>query len=202
MFSCKNDDIQRNPFLYEVSFSHSINLNLPEYNNLNFAGGSIYLPYGGINGIIVFNLNGNDIFAWEASCSNHKLESCSRFTNELTCNHANSYSLDLKGIKYKCQWLKTYIMDEEVGECKGISILENPEIQDFNITDAKFDGGRREILWKEAIQKSIDYVENIVKLKEISKDEINLLLKEQKIRSLPRFWRRQWYFFAYTIKII
>ena len=97
MFSCKNDDIQRNPFLHEVSFSHSINLNLPEYNNLNFAGGSIYLPYGGINGIIVFNLNGNDIFAWEASCSNHKLDSCSKLSIEgLIANcgcHDFKYSL-------------------------------------------------------------------------------------------------------------
>ena len=80
--SCSNDDIKRNPFLYEVSFNHTINLNLPEYDNLNFAGGSKFLPYGGINGLLIFNLNGNDIFAWEASCSNHKLEVCSKLSIE------------------------------------------------------------------------------------------------------------------------
>jgi len=80
MFSCSKDDIKRNPYLHEVSFSHSINLNLPEYDNLNFAGGSKLVPYGGINGILIFNINGNDIFAWEASCSNHKLEFCSKLS--------------------------------------------------------------------------------------------------------------------------
>ncbi len=82
LFSCKNDDIERNPFIYEVSFSHSINLNLPEYDNLNFAGGSKFVPYGGINGLLIFNINGTDIFAWEATCSNHNLESCSKLSIE------------------------------------------------------------------------------------------------------------------------
>ena len=57
MFSCSGDAIKRNPYLNEVSFSHSINLNLPEYDNLNFAGGSKFIPYGGINGILIFNIN-------------------------------------------------------------------------------------------------------------------------------------------------
>ena len=82
LISCANDDVKRNPFLYEVSFNHSINLNLPEYDNLNFAGGSKFVPYGGINGLLLFNLNGNDIFAWEASCSNHKLAVCSKLSIE------------------------------------------------------------------------------------------------------------------------
>lgn len=82
LFSCENEDIERNPFIYEVSFSHSINLNLPEYDNLNFAGGSKFVPYGGINGLLIFNINGTDIFAWEASCSNHKLEVCSKLSIE------------------------------------------------------------------------------------------------------------------------
>ena len=97
LFSCNNDDIKRNPFLYEVSFNHSINLNLPEYDNLNFAGGSKFIPYGGINGLLIFNINGNDIFAWEASCSNHKLEACSKLIIEgllANCNCDNfKYSL-------------------------------------------------------------------------------------------------------------
>ena len=80
--SCGNDDFKRNPFLNEVSFSHNINLNLPEYDNLNYAGGSKFIPVGGINGILIFNINGNDIFAWEASCSNHKLDFCSKLSIE------------------------------------------------------------------------------------------------------------------------
>ena len=97
MFSCSGDAIKRNPYLNEVSFSHSINLNLPEYDNLNFAGGSKFITYGGINGILIFNINGNDIFAWEASCSNHNLEICSKLSIEgllATCSCDNfKYSL-------------------------------------------------------------------------------------------------------------
>ena len=82
LLSCTTDNIKRNPFLYEISFNHSINLNLPQYDNLNFAGGSMFVDYGGINGLLIFNLNGNDIFAWEASCSNHSLETCSKLEIE------------------------------------------------------------------------------------------------------------------------
>ena len=81
-FGCSKEEIKRNPFLYEVSFNHVINLNLPEYDNLNFAGGSKFVPYGGINGLLIFNINGTDIFAWEATCSNHNLESCSKLSIE------------------------------------------------------------------------------------------------------------------------
>jgi len=97
IFYCSNDEFDRNPYLYEISFSHSINLNLPEYDNLNFAGGSKFIPYGGINGLLVFNINGNDIFAWEASCPNHELKPCSQLSIEgllavCQCNN-NKYSL-------------------------------------------------------------------------------------------------------------
>ena len=60
------------------AFSIPINLSLPQYDNLRFAGGAILLPNYGHKGIIVFNLNGNSYLAWEASCPNHLPSNCSQ----------------------------------------------------------------------------------------------------------------------------
>jgi len=77
IINCKKEEINRNPYLSEISFRHIINLNLPEYNNLNYAGGNQLVANKGINGFLIFNLNGNDFFAWEATCSNHQIKQCS-----------------------------------------------------------------------------------------------------------------------------
>ena len=75
---CSKDALERNPFLPAIRFSIPINLSLPQYDNLRFAGGSILLPNYGHKGIIVFNLNGNSYLAWEASCPNHLPSDCSQ----------------------------------------------------------------------------------------------------------------------------
>lgn len=67
--SCSKNEINRNPYLQNISFEKTINLNLPQYDNLNYNGGAIYLSSGGIKGLILFNFS-NQIFAWEASCPN------------------------------------------------------------------------------------------------------------------------------------
>ena len=74
---CSKTAVERNPFLIENSFDQTINLALPAFDNLNYAGGSLYWPNGGIRGLLLYNLNGNTIMAWEASCPNHELKSCS-----------------------------------------------------------------------------------------------------------------------------
>lgn len=74
---CSKTAVERNPFLYEKGFDQRINLALPAFDNLNYAGGSMYWPNGGIRGLLLYNLNGNTIMAWEASCPNHELKSCS-----------------------------------------------------------------------------------------------------------------------------
>jgi nitrite reductase/ring-hydroxylating ferredoxin subunit len=75
--SCSKTAVERNPFLIEKGFDQSINLALPAFNNLSYAGGSMYWPNGGIRGLLLYNLNGNTIMAWEASCPNHEVKSCS-----------------------------------------------------------------------------------------------------------------------------
>tara|TARA_B110001450_G_scaffold86037_1_gene81989 strand:+ start:991 stop:1533 length:543 start_codon:yes stop_codon:yes gene_type:complete len=76
--SCSSADTLRNPYLAEYSFQFQINLNLPEYDDLRFAGGTHLIPQLGNKGVLVFNLNGTDYFAWDASCPNHKPSSCSQ----------------------------------------------------------------------------------------------------------------------------
>ena len=74
---CSKRTIERNPYLVDIRFQREINLSLPLYNNLNFVGGSILIPDIGINGVLVFNLNGSTYLAWEATCPNHIPEICS-----------------------------------------------------------------------------------------------------------------------------
>ncbi|MEK9530199.1 MAG: hypothetical protein VWZ86_01910 [Flavobacteriaceae bacterium] len=75
-FGCAKNDVERNPFLQEVAFEQTVNLSLPAFDNLNYQGGSLYWPYGGIRGVLLFNLAGT-IMAWEASCPNHAPSDCS-----------------------------------------------------------------------------------------------------------------------------
>ena len=86
--SCGKEPLERNPYLVDVRFQREINLSLPLYNELNFVGGSILISDLGLNGVIVFNLNGSNYLAWEATCPNHVPENCS--------------ALSIKGVLAKC----------------------------------------------------------------------------------------------------
>ena len=46
--SCSKNEINRNPYLQNISFEKTINLNLPQYDDLNYNGGAVYLNSGGI----------------------------------------------------------------------------------------------------------------------------------------------------------
>ena len=81
-FSCGEKELQRNPYLVDVRFQREINLSLPLYNQLNFVGGSFLIEDVGINGVLVFNLNGTSYLAWEATCPNHLPEACSKLSIE------------------------------------------------------------------------------------------------------------------------
>ena len=76
--SCSSSNLERNPFLNEFPFQFQVNLNLPEYDDLRFVGGSHMIPQIGHKGVLVYNLNGTDYFAWEASCPNHLPSACSQ----------------------------------------------------------------------------------------------------------------------------
>tara|TARA_B100001758_G_scaffold41910_1_gene33072 strand:- start:8411 stop:13081 length:4671 start_codon:yes stop_codon:yes gene_type:complete len=101
------------------------------------------------------------------------INTCSRFTTKTSCDDPNSYSLDVKGLKFKCKWLNE--------KCNGI-IVESDELKSFDINDVKFKDFSKNKLWQTAIDKSIKYIEELTKLKELTQEEIKTLSKEQKTR--------------------
>ena len=47
LINFSKDELKRNPYLNEISFRHILNLNLPEYNNLNYVVEKLCGPKGG-----------------------------------------------------------------------------------------------------------------------------------------------------------
>lgn len=98
LISCSNDDRPKNcNFLLNVGVSASVNMNLPEYSQLQFTSNSVFVANHGNQGIIVTNV-GSGFRAWDASDPNHTPSSCSRLTIEgaeakCNCQDANKYSL-------------------------------------------------------------------------------------------------------------
>ncbi len=75
-FSCF-EDTGNNDVLPFVSVNESINLNLPQYIDLQVPGAWVYTA-GGINGIIVYNINNTQYKAYERSCPHLAPSSCSQ----------------------------------------------------------------------------------------------------------------------------
>lgn len=97
---CSPDDNVRenNPFLPNLSIRLQLNLNLPEYNNLQFPGNSYATYNNGIRGIVVYNLNNSQYTAFELSDPNHAPSECSAMrveglTATCRCDDANEYNI-------------------------------------------------------------------------------------------------------------
>ena len=76
-FSCDSDNFNNhNPYIENYTFSTDINLNLPLYNNLRFAGNSAYISNVGARGVWLFN-SGSGYFAYDAACPNQPITQCS-----------------------------------------------------------------------------------------------------------------------------
>lgn len=88
--ACTSDDeLSDNPYLINRSFSYQLHLSFPEYEQLNFNGNHIILSHIGLNGVVVYNINGTQFSAFELSDPNHALRDCSQLTvngAEATCN--------------------------------------------------------------------------------------------------------------------
>ena len=76
--SCSKTPITRNPYISNVRFEYQVNLNLPQFDELRYVGGSAYVYQAGLKGVLLFNLNGRTFLAWEASCPNHIPRDCSQ----------------------------------------------------------------------------------------------------------------------------
>ena len=87
---CSGDDeIRQNPYLQDISFTARFDLNLPEYNSLNFPGNHFVTTKYGIKGIVIYNLNNSLYLAFELSDPNHIPQNCSFLSvnsHKASCN--------------------------------------------------------------------------------------------------------------------
>ena len=102
-----------------------------------------------------------------------QLDTCKRFLTKDSCDNINSYSIKIKNLKLKCKWLNN--------ACSGV-IAESDALTNFDMKRVKFNEKYKNELWSQATNKSIDYLEELTKQKELTKEEISLLIKEQKLR--------------------
>ena len=107
-------------------------------------------------------------------------DSCSRFLNKQSCDNENSYSLEMEGLRLKCKWIEE--------KCKGV-VIEDDELKNFQIKDFPFKNANKNILWKKAVEDSMRHIESLLKIKDLTKDEITILKKEQKSR-LYRYYKK------------
>lgn len=98
LFGCSSNHNDENcRFLVNAAVQITLNLNLPEYNSLQFTSNSVYIPNQGNLGVIVTNV-GTGYRAWDAADPNHEQSACSVLTIDgveavCGCPDANRYSL-------------------------------------------------------------------------------------------------------------
>lgn len=100
-----------------------------------------------------------------------ELDTCGRFLDQISCDDPNSHSLDVFGLKYKCKWLNK--------KCKGVPFITET-LDKFDINLVNFKDYNRNILWKNAKEKAIKFIENLLRIKELTPDEIQTLTRDQK----------------------
>lgn len=80
---CSKDSINNsNPYIPNYGFSKEINMNLPQYSQLQYTANAIYIgdSDAGARGIFVFNTGNDNFVAFDAACPNQALSSCSTMT--------------------------------------------------------------------------------------------------------------------------
>ena len=77
-FTCnKNDNNNNCNFLFDAGVNLTVNTNLPQFNQLQFPGNGVYVPEQGNNGIWLWRLNSEILYAWDAADPNHQPAACS-----------------------------------------------------------------------------------------------------------------------------
>ena len=74
--SCIDNQINNGCFPF-VSVNETVNLDLPQFIDLQVPGGWAYTS-GGFQGLIVYNINGNQFLAWDRLCPGENLSACSQ----------------------------------------------------------------------------------------------------------------------------
>lgn len=97
--SCSKNDTNNNcNYLVNAGVEFTVNLNLPEFNVLQFPSNSKYVPNQGNGGVFVTN-TGSGIMAWDAADPNHSFSQCSimslidGISAKCNCDDENRYEL-------------------------------------------------------------------------------------------------------------
>lgn len=98
--SCDKDDgpINNNPNLANIGVNLTLDLNLPQYNPLNFPGNSFVTGLQGIKGIVIYNIDNSQYTAHEITDPNHPPNDCSAaqidgLTATCSCADGNAYNI-------------------------------------------------------------------------------------------------------------
>lgn len=82
LVACSSSAPDNNNNLPYIPVNETINLNSPQYINLQVPGGWAYAP-GGLRGLIIYNFNGTDFVAFDRACPHlSPSESCSQMIVE------------------------------------------------------------------------------------------------------------------------
>ncbi len=100
-FGCnKNENNSNCNFLLDVGVSLTVNLNLPQFNQLLFPGNAVIVAGQGNEGIILYRLNSATLLAWDGADPNHTASACSALSIEsggasatCGCGDDNTYFL-------------------------------------------------------------------------------------------------------------
>lgn len=98
LFSCSKNSVDRNcNFLLDVGVSVQLNLNLPQYSQLQFPSNPVYVANAGNGGIIITN-TGTGFVAFDAADPNHAPSACSVLSIDglfgtCGCDDKNKYNL-------------------------------------------------------------------------------------------------------------
>ena len=100
-FGCnKNDNNSNCNFLLDLGVNLTVNLNLPQFNQLLFPGNAVRVADQGNEGIILYRLNSATLLAWDGADPNHIASSCSALSIESDgvsatcgCGDNNTYFL-------------------------------------------------------------------------------------------------------------
>ena len=121
----KNSPTNRCNFLQDINVNRSVNLNLPEYSQLQFPGNTVYIPNEGVAGIYL-SRTGNQYRAFDAADPSHQFNpECSMLIQDggigtCGCEDANSYSL-ATGISFNSE--VTCMMREYRVESSGNTLI-------------------------------------------------------------------------------
>ncbi len=94
----KSDTVNNCNFLLNLNVNYTIDLNLPQFGQLQFTSNSVYILDNQSNGGLIVTNVGSSLRAWDASDPNHTPSACSIMSinganAECGCTDANEYSL-------------------------------------------------------------------------------------------------------------